>query len=232
MAFHRKYESLLLLKSDVAIIPECSCDRLLAEKAPQFIRSSSVWIGDNRHKGLGVFTFGAYTARLSPVYRQDMPHISPVRIDGPVGFNLLAVWACHNKTNSYVDFRGPLSRAIEVYRSFLSEGPAVVAGDFNDNVRWDKPTKINKHSTNVRELACLGLKSTYHLSRAVDRGDESESTIYWRDRKIDGPRYHIDYCFVSDAWTKSLSAVTVGSFGEWVATGLSDHVPLTVDLVL
>ena len=44
-----------------------------------------------------------------------------------------------------------------------------MAGDFNDNVRWDKPTKINKHSANVDALAALGLQSAYHHSRSIEQ---------------------------------------------------------------
>jgi hypothetical protein len=29
----------------------------------------------------------------------------------------------------------------------IKESPTVVAGDFNDNVKWDRPTKRNNHGT-------------------------------------------------------------------------------------
>jgi hypothetical protein len=50
-------------------------------------------------------------------------------------FNLLAIWACHNKKNSYDAGLGPLRRGISEYREFIEEHPTVVAGDFNDNGR-------------------------------------------------------------------------------------------------
>ena len=159
----------------------------------------------------------------------SIPYILPLCIEGPRQLNLLAVWACHNKNNSYEAGLGPLGRAISKYRDFIEGGATVVAGDFNDNVQWDKPKKLNKHAGNVSELANLGLQSAYHYSRGLDQGDEAEPTLYWRDRKANGPRYHIDYCFAPDAWMESISSVTVGQFDEWVATGLSDHVPMTVD---
>jgi exodeoxyribonuclease-3 len=202
------------------VISECASAELIAQKISEPKPSSSIWIGDNRHKGLGVFTFGLFKAKLSPTYQKDFPYVAPVQIDGPTRFNLLAVWACHAKKNSYKAKLGPLRRAISAYREFIERGPSVVAGDFNDNVRWDKPTKTNKHSTNVSELAALGLQSAYHYSRGVDQGSEKEPTLYWRNRKIDGPRYHIDYCFIPDAWVNSISAVTVGKFDDWVADRL------------
>jgi exodeoxyribonuclease III len=164
MALHRKYESLLSLRPDIAVISECASAELIAQKIASFKPSSSIWIGDNRNKGLGVFTFGSFKAMLSPIYQENFPYIAPVQIDGPTRFNLLAVWACHAKENSYEAKRGPLRRAISAYQAFIECGPTVVAGDFNDNVKWDKPTKINKHATNVSMLTALGLRSAYHYS--------------------------------------------------------------------
>jgi len=230
MALHDKYKHLLALKPDVAIIPECANVDLIRQKAPDFVHSSSIWVGDNRHKGLGVFAFGTYKAELSAVYESRFPHLSPIRIDGPTKFNLLAVWACHAHANSYEARQGPLMRALSAYGEFLNDGPTVVAGDFNDNVLWDKPRKLNNHGINVRALTAFGLRSAYHQSRDVNQGQEPEPTIFWRNRKIDGPRYHIDYCFVPDSWINEDLAVDVGHFQDWVGIGLSDHVPMVVDV--
>jgi len=51
-------------------------------------------------------------------------------------------------------------------------------------------------------------------------------------RRVDGPNYHIDYIFVPEAWEAGLLDVEVGSHADWVASGLSDHVPIVVDLAL
>ena len=230
MAFHRKYEYLLALQPDIAIVPECADLPILKNAAVGFNPASAIWIGDNPRKGLGVFTFGSYRGELIARNRNNYPFIAPVEIGGPISFNLLAVWACHNKANSYKARLGPLRRSLNEYNDFLQERPAVVAGDFNDNVQWDKPKKLNNHGLNVSRLAALGLHSAYHHARSENQGEEKEPTIFWRDRKVDGPRYHIDYCFIPTSWTKSIFAVTVGRFEDWVGNGLSDHVPLVLDL--
>jgi exodeoxyribonuclease-3 len=230
MALHRKYESLLALDPDVAIIPECSNPELLAQKAPAFIPSSVIWSGENPNKGLGVFTFGSFMGTKASIHQPDIPFIVPIRIDCSVPFNLLAVWACHSKSNSYVQLMGPLKRALNAYRAFVESSHTIVAGDFNDNVLWDKPTKANNHGENVAELNRLGLQSAYHFDRAIEQGCEEEKTLYWRNRTAEGPKYHIDYCFVPRDWTKSIISVTVGRFEDWVGKGLSDHVPLIVDV--
>ena len=233
MGLHKKYERLTALHPDIAVIPECAKLELIAKGAPQFRPTSSVWIGDNHHKGLGVFTFGAFQATQSPAYEEPFPFIVPVRIEGPTQFNLLAVWACHSKPNSFDEAGlGPLRRALTAYRGFIKQLPTVIVGDFNDNVRWDRPTKPNNHGTNVSELTALGLRSAYHHARAVEQGAEPEPTLYWRNRTNEGPRYHIDYCFVPESWTKSISSVTVGLFEDWVGLHLSDHVPLIVEVNL
>ena len=55
-------------------------------------------------------------------------------------------------------------------------------------------------------------------------------THYWRDRRKDGQTYHLDYIFAPHRWATNARDVELGSFDEWIATKLSDNVPLTVDL--
>ena len=169
MALHRKYDELLALEPDIAVIPECANSKLLEKNAPKFKPKSMVWVGDKPQKGLGVFTFKTFIAIEQPIHRGDIPYIAPIKIIGPTSFNLLGVWACHSKPNSYEAEYGPFSRALRLYREFVREGPSVVAGDFNNNVLWDRPTKIDKHSKNVDDLTDLGLRSAYHFSRNVEQ---------------------------------------------------------------
>jgi Endonuclease/Exonuclease/phosphatase family len=166
MALHKKYERLLALRPDIVVIPECANFDVIAKAAPGFTPSSSVWIGHNRHKGLGVFTFGDFTGKQSPIYQESFPFIVPIRIEGPTEFNLLAVWAHHRMPNGYDEAGlGPVRRALRAYQQFIKESPTVIAGDFNDNVRWDRPTKRNNHGADVSELTDLGLRSAYHYAR-------------------------------------------------------------------
>jgi hypothetical protein len=90
----------------------------------------------------------------------------------------------------------------------------------------------NNHAAAVADLHRLGLVSAYHVARGVAQGAEPEPTLYWRDRRRDGPVYHIDYCFVPRRWTARLAQVVVGGFDAWVGSGLSDHVPLIVEVAL
>jgi hypothetical protein len=48
--------------------------------------------------------------------------------------------------------------------------------------------------------------------------------------KTEGPKYHVDYCFLPLEWCSHLREVEVATKDAWVGKGLSDHVPLIVDL--
>ena len=71
--------------------------------------------------------------------------------------------------------------------SLFDEGPVVVAGDLNDSAIWDKPNGARPFATKVDLLRQRGLVSAYHEVLDVRFGEESDPTIYWRDRKADGP---------------------------------------------
>ena len=75
----------------------------------------------------------------------------------------------------------------------------------------------------------MGIGSAYHAVTGEPQGEEKTPTHYWRDRRIDGPTYHIDFVFAPDAWLEEIRAFSVGSFDDWVGNGLSDHVPITIE---
>ena len=160
-------------------------------------------------------------------------YILPLRVTGPTSFNLLAVWA-QNASAGIVRKReqGPLRRALTQYRSFLSEGPTVMAGDWNSIAIWDKPGWRINHMTKVGMLARQGLVRVYHAWANEAHGEETEPTLYWRDRKRDGPTYHIDFVFVPHAWIRRTAEFHIRSFEHWCGSGLSDHSPVTAEFAL
>jgi len=82
----------------------------------------------------------------------------------------------------------------------------------------------------VARLAAGGLVSAYHEIRGEAPGAELEPTLYWRDRRKNGPTYHIDYVFLPRPWLVRLKEVEIGSFEAWCGNGLSDHVPVVVEV--
>ena len=66
MALDRKFDALLDVHPDIAIVSECAePGRFRARLKFDRIKDDPVWIGQNPNKGLAVFTFNGYTARLS-----------------------------------------------------------------------------------------------------------------------------------------------------------------------
>jgi exodeoxyribonuclease-3 len=233
MALERKLDVLLALDPDIAVISECAePERLRLRSKETWLESEPVWIGRNPHKGLAVFTFHGYAARLAESYHPSLRYIAPVRVTGPTPCNLLAVWAQNASAGGIRKHQlGPLRRALSRYRDFLAEAPAVIAGDFNSNTIWDKPGWRINHSTKVRILEqSFGLVSAYHAVRGEAHGEEREPTLYWRDRTKDGPTYHIDYVFLPMLWIERVRDLSIGSFETWCGSGLSDHVPVVVDI--
>lgn len=232
MALHRKFDALLRLQPDIAVISECAEPlRLTAFAAMNGHGASLVWIGRNPNKGLAVFAFNGYSARLAEPFYPTLRHVAPVHVTGPVACNLLAVWA-QNGSGGVSRKRqlGPLRRALAKYRPFLAERPSIVAGDFNNNVPWHRPGWRMNHINAVADLENAGLVSAYHKLRGEEQGSELEPTLYWRDRKKDGPAYHIDYIVVPSQWLDRVQSLTIGTFEDWCGSGLSDHVPIVIDI--
>lgn len=232
MALGRKFEALMRLRPDIAIVSECAAPQELRHAASaDCVNHNSIWIGDNRHKGLAVIAFNDLTASLGEPYYPTLRWVAPVRIRGRHEINLLAVWA-QNWSGGITRKHqmGPLRRALGKYRGFMAERPAIVAGDFNSNLIWDKPGWRNNHMTNVETMRTMGLVSAYHAIRSEAHGEEREPTLYWRDRKKDGPTYHIDYVFLPESWIARVTELAIGGFEDWCGAGLSDHVPVVVEV--
>jgi len=234
MALHKKLDALARIAPDVVVLPEAGAPSKVFDRIDRAATMTYEWIGSLPNKGLGVMSFAPFV--LEPACPPDraLEWVLPLRVRGPVAFNLLAMWAMNHRASSAA--KGPnrdrqLAGALETYAHLFDEDPVVLAGDLNDNSMWDKPNGARPFASKVEQLRERGLVSAYHEVREETFGEESEPTIYWRDRKLDGPRYHIDYCFVPANWIP-FTSVTVGSFDEWVAPKFSDHVPLIVDVQL
>jgi endonuclease/exonuclease/phosphatase family metal-dependent hydrolase len=126
---------------------------------------------------------------------------------------------------------GPTLLALRAHARFLTERSSIIAGDLNNHIRWDKPGKASNHANALSKIAALGLTSAYHTFYGLDQGMEKHPTLYWRDRTRTGPTFHIDYVFVPHDATRLLRRVAVGSHAKWIASGMSDHAPLVVDLL-
>ncbi|GLQ34448.1 endonuclease/exonuclease/phosphatase family protein [Amylibacter marinus] len=233
MALHRKWDALCALAPDVAVISECAAPEILAQKSDIPLTPQTVlWMGKNRHKGLGIFSFNGYTLAPFENFGANLHYILPAHITTPQGrgINVMGVWA-QNASAGITRKRqwGPLRCALRRYHTAFSGQAALLAGDFNNNTFWDKRGWRSNHMTMVNIAREMGLFSTYHHSYSEDHGAESIPTHFWRDRTKDGPTYHIDYIFATMQMIQNQRAFEIGNFENWVGNKLSDHVPLVFD---
>ena len=226
MAFLRKLQDAPQMCADISVISECSrADSQLL---------GGLWIGSQLSKGLAVFAQAPWTVHLDPAYDERLEWILPVHVSGPTNFFLLGVWNMFKSKTRHPDrpARGVILQALDVYSEQVRTSPTVVAGDFNNSVFWDTGRRAQNMANVVAAMDNHQLVSAYHQFTGELHGQESQPTIYWRDRKLAGPRFHIDFCFIPDQWIPRLEAVEVGGFANYVGNGLSDHVPVVVNLAV
>jgi endonuclease/exonuclease/phosphatase family metal-dependent hydrolase len=220
-AFRRKQHHLLDLKPDIAVVPECEYP---AEKGDWAAWTDWRWIGDDSHKGLGVFTRNGVAISDTTVIR-EADHFLHVETDA---VDVLAVWAMNDRANPRQRYIGQVHTVLETHPELVGED-TVVAGDFNWNVTWDESpdSPLRGDFADVRAaLNGNGLRSAYHAVCSDEFGEESEATFHMHKKK-DRP-YHIDYTFVPGHRIESEIEVTVGRHDDWIDA--SDHMPLLVTL--
>jgi hypothetical protein len=209
----KKLAALDALRSDLAILSEAPALAVETEHALWFPAEGS-------SLGTQVRTSGAYGLERLP--RAALPScVNPVRVTGPVSFNLLAVWTWPAPT--YVK---ALANALAAYATLLECGPTVVAGDFNGSPVHDKPRTWVKWADSFGRLDRAGLVSAYHHVNRVNFGKEPHATHHFL-RKASRP-FHIDFCFVPRAWAERGLSAHIESSAEWAS--LSDHFPLVVEV--
>lgn len=203
------------LAADITVLQECA--------QPTSTSDRCLWFGDNPRQGLAVLAREGFRLSALPT-RADVPRYSiPVRVRGPYGtFLILAVWSKKAPTHPYVE---GVVEAIDRYRDLIEATPTVVMGDLNSNAIWDRQhPATHNHSALVARLGQLGMTSAYHAYFGEAHGAESRPTHYFH-WKVEKP-FHIDYCFVPDAWLPGLEQVGVGTFADW--SDASDHRPLWI----
>jgi endonuclease/exonuclease/phosphatase family metal-dependent hydrolase len=102
-------------------------------------------------------------------------------------------------------------------------------GDLNMGSKLGKGRRKTHRSAEVfAAFADLGLVSAYHAFHQCDHGAEPHAT-YRHLFKRRQP-WHIDFCFVPEAWKPALTNVTVIDSRAWARR--SDHSPVQVDLTM
>jgi hypothetical protein len=224
MAFRRKFDSILVYKPDILIIPECEEPSKLRMLSSGLNPKNVIWVGSNPNKGFAIFSFGEYQVRLKKSFNPAFRFVIPLSVKSKKEqLELLAIWANNpnDREGAYIE---QVWKAVNYYEKKIRASKMVIAGDFNSNSIWDKSSRIGNHSDLVSKLARRGIHSSYHLANSTVHGKEIHNTLYMYRHLNKG--YHIDYCFMSADLNSRLEDVYVGEFENWKK--LSDHVPLIV----
>lgn len=222
MAFRKKAGIILQHKPDILVVQECEHPDKLQFTKDTPLPTDMLWFGDNKNKGLGIFSYTAYRLRQHPFYNPALKIIAPVKVsDGKNSFILYAVWANNpgDKDGQYVT---QVWKALAHYKRIIRKQRTILTGDFNSNTIWDRPRRAGNHSTVVKMLQAKGIDSTYHKHYKQQQGQEAHPTFYLYKNKQ--KPYHLDYCFASGDFMERLHSVEVGEHSDW--SNYSDHVPV------
>lgn len=224
MAFRRKADFILTYKPDILIVPECEHPDKLRFNTDTPVPTDILWYGENRNKGVGVFSYGKYRLNLLDVHNPEIKTILPIRVtEGAFDFILLAIWA-YNPHDRHYKYIGQVWKAIEYYESLIRGERVIIAGDFNSNVIWDKMKRRITHTMVIEKFETLNIFSSYHAHLKIGQGVEEHPT-YFMYRQLKRP-YHIDYCFASADLIQKLETIEIGTHEQW--TKYSDHIPVIV----
>ena len=224
MAFRKKAAFILEHKPDILVVPECEHSEKLIFPPGLDHPKDMLWFGENKNKGIGIFSYSDFSLELMPTYNPTLKMIIPVAVKGgPFDFTLYAIWA-NNPNDPDGQYIEQVWKALHHYQNQLSDARIMLVGDFNSNTIWDRTHRIGNHSDVVKWLEERGIFSAYHIYHKQTQGTERHPTLYMY-RHEDKP-YHIDYCFVSSDLIEKLQSVEIGEYQQWKQH--SDHAPIIV----
>ena len=225
-AFRDKYKFLAAYQPDVAVVPESESPCYLSKNSKNFSSMSHVWNGFSSFRGLSIFTFNGYRAKIADFYDSRFSLVLPVMIfNATACFLLVAVWTkfVGKMKESYV---AQAYNAVCFYEKYFDDN-TLIMGDFNSNKIWDN-TSGNRvaHDALVQKLEGKNFGSVYHELRQEPQGAETQPTQY-QYRHKSRPN-HIDYMFMNKNRMRDINAFSIGSYNDW--QGKSDHMPLFMNV--
>ena len=225
MAFRKKYKQILPYDPDLLIVSECEHPEKLNTK----FYNNVLWVGNNRNKGLAVFSFNDFEIAIHESYCENYKYVLPVIVTNNKAMNLVAVWSQNNKEDPRRRYIGEVWQSLNYYKNMFNS-PTIIAGDFNWNVIWDQEhSNYPLHGTFtdvINLLKQFEIFSMYHAFTNVKFGIEKDPTLYFRKNRT--TPYHIDYIFAPIDFINSGKSYSVGKYEDWIY--LSDHMPLIAEL--
>ncbi len=182
----------------------------------------ALWVGDGAGRGLAVLAANGWRITAGGAPATDRWFLPVVASRPGISVRLLAAWV--KPAYGYVS---PTRRALAELDGFLAAGPCLFVGDLNYNICFDKPRPRERFRDIVDRLTACGLASAWHTVTGEAHGGESRGTLFFLRNEM--RPFHIDYVFAPAGWARS---ATIGSYADWVAARLSDHVPVIVELAV
>ena len=158
------------------MIQECE-DPALSTPAYREWAGSYLWVGESKNRGIGIYpetvielrswigvtAFPSLdcSAKVETLNwsTKDLRLFLPFIINRD--FTVLSVWAKGRNEEAF-GYMGQFWKYLQIHRDDLGGPKTVIRGDFNSNVRWDKPDRWWNHSDVVAELSEMGFVSQYH----------------------------------------------------------------------
>lgn len=215
-AFRKKFNIPEIEQNDIVVIQECEDPARSTDVAYKNWAKNALWVGENKHKGLGIFFNEHIKVELNPWDSNQTKYFISARIND--SFDLIAVWNHHANSPTF-GYIGQFWKYLQTNKTRMKN--VIILGDFNSNKIWDKWNRWWNHSDVVRELNEIGIRSLYHEHYKIEQGVEPHPTFYLQ-RNLAKP-YHIDYIFASHSVVFSINGFNIGDSTKWLA--LSDHLP-------
>ncbi len=217
--YNQKYEKIIGLAPDIAIIQECN----KPSKLPISVQYEDIiWQGNDK-KGIGVMTFSSKYKISSLVVEYKFPWILPILVTGEENFVLVAVWTQDIPGFSYGKL---LLSALKEYNHLFENKSVIIIGDFNIDQKY-KPSYGGILFDEITELLEVSrIKSCYHHFNNEKFGEETTPT-YFHNRKKQMP-FHLDYCFATIDVLERAREFCIKDGEDW--NEISDHFPLIIEL--
>jgi exonuclease III len=222
-AFRNKYQLLTGLDADILVIQECEDPKQSADLDYRSWAVNYIWIGDSKHKGLGIFCKQGIQLLDNGWENNGTKHFISAKINN--SFDLVAVWTKRNNSVTY-RYIGQFWKYLQENKNRMKD--CLILGDFNSNKIWDRKRSVCNHSEVVRELHEIGIVSLYHEKYDMQQGEEAHPTFYLQ-RNLQKP-YHIDYIFMSKHCVNNVLDFEIGPMETWL--NVSDHLPVIAVLDL
>ena len=219
--FRVSFKEIIKEDADIYIIQECEDPSITKVEEYKDFASNYYWVGDNIHKGLGIFARDNVKLDLFDLEDNGLRYFIPVRVNDT--FNLLGVWTNPNVKYKVNEYLNEITRYFELHRNnefFNSD--LIICGDFNCDASLKKAHARNvfKMKENLEEI---GLVDTYHYLNGESQGEESQPTFYM-NRNPEKP-FHLDHVYASPGRVKNLE---IGSKERWLKQ--SDHLPMIFEI--